>query len=68
VESIPEHELDLIRLATQKCGKIGSDTFRRTIEKKLGRSVALKLMGRPKKITRPPYKDLQPSSDRGKNG
>jgi putative transposase len=49
MESIPEHELDLIRLATQKCGIIGSGTFIRTIEKTLGRSVALKPRGRPRK-------------------
>jgi len=49
LEGIPEHELKFIRLATQKCGIIGSDTFRSTIEKTLGRSVALKPRGRPKK-------------------
>jgi putative transposase len=49
LEGIPEHEINLIRFATQKCGIIGSDTFRKKIEKKLGRSVALKPRGRPKK-------------------
>ena len=46
---IPEDELKLIRSATQKCGIIGSSIFQNKIEKDLGRSVALKPRGRPRK-------------------
>ena len=49
LEGVPEHELNLIRSATQKCGIIGSSTFTNRIEKAIGRSVALKPVGRPKK-------------------
>lgn len=49
LEDIPHEELTLIRSATQRGGLIGGKNFIDSIAQVLGRSVALKARGRPRK-------------------
>ena len=49
LETIPEHEIKLIRGALQRGQLTGSDRFRKGIEKKLGIRISNKKQGRPRK-------------------
>lgn len=47
--NMPEYQLSMIRIATQRCAAIGSKEFLERISKTLGVEVVLRNRGRPKK-------------------